>query len=268
MESLPVLMPDSRLARLVVKQVHGEDHRKDLGSLLASSRRLAWIVGARRLVKSIVKLCMRCRVRARRRSEQVMGELTPETVEQSRPFQYVILDLLGPLMVRGMGPDRRRTFKAWAVVIVCASTKALSIWPLQDYSTRGFMTAFTCHTSIYGNPSLVTSDQGSQLKGAAGEMPDWATVQFQTAPTGTAWRFVPPQAPWRVGLAERMVGLLKRSLSLQLNAGELLNYAQLGAALLRIASILNGRLYQLGCSVMGTSCPSARGICCWAAPRT
>ena len=151
------------------------------------------------------------------------------------------LDLLGPLNVRGLGTQRRRTFKVWAAIMVCSTTKALSIWPMEDYSTDRFMAAFTSHCAIYGSPSMVTSDQGSQLRAAAGTMPNWSTVQHKTAPTGTVWRFIPAQAPWRVGLAERMVGLVKNTLKLQINEGEVLNYAQLSAMLLRVADILNRR---------------------------
>ena len=97
----------------------------------------------------------------------MMGDLSQEQIRQSRPFQYVVLDLLGPLQVKGVGVDARRTFKSWGLVMVCAVTKAVSLWALEDYSTDGFLLAFTSHCSIYGQPSLVTSDQGSQLRGAA-----------------------------------------------------------------------------------------------------
>ena len=238
---LPVLTPDSVLARLIVLKVHEEDHRKDVGHVLAGTRRYAWITGARRLIKRLVHNCMRCRVRSTRRCEQIMGELEPQAIQQSRPFQYVTLDLLGPLLVKGLGTERRRHFKVWAAVLVCNATRAVSIWAMEDYSTDGFLGAFSSHCAIYGAPSLVTSDQGTQLRGAAGVMPNWEMVQHKTASSGTTWRFIPAQAPWRVGLAERMVGLLKSSLKFQINEGDMLNYAQLSALLLRVADTLNRR---------------------------
>ena len=57
---LPVLLSSSPLARLLVKTVHEEDHRKDVGGVLAATRRKAWIIRGRQLIKSVVRECMVC----------------------------------------------------------------------------------------------------------------------------------------------------------------------------------------------------------------
>ena len=62
-----------------------------------------------------------------------------------------------------------------------------------------------------------------------------------TAGEGTTWTFVPAATPWRVGLAERVVGLAKAALARQLVVGAILNYAQLETVVHRVASILNLR---------------------------
>ena len=59
---LPVLLSSSPMARLLVREIHEEDHRKDVGWVLAASRRKAWIVRGRQLIKSVVKSCTRCRL--------------------------------------------------------------------------------------------------------------------------------------------------------------------------------------------------------------
>merc|ERR1711867_167525 len=87
----------------------------------------------------------------------------------------------------------------------------------------------------------VITDQGSQIVAASEVSPDWHSIQHSTAPSGTCWRFVPATTPWRNGLAERVIGLMKRSLRLQLEAGALINYAELGMLLHKVAAIMNAR---------------------------
>merc|ERR1711867_185759 len=238
---LPVLLASSRLARLLVMELHQVDHRKEVGAVLAMTRRHAWIVRGRQLVKSVVKSCVACRLQDRKMRQQVMGDLAAEQIMQCRPFQYLSLDLMGPFLVKGLGGFSRRTFKVWAAVMVCLATKAVSVWAMKDYSTDAFLLALQSHMAIYGSPSLVVTDRGTQIQAAAHQSPNWDQVQHQTAPGGTAWRFVPPATPWRNGLSERIIGLLKRTLVRQVNSGELLDFVQLEVLLHKAASILNSR---------------------------
>ena len=59
---LPVLLGGGALAKLIATHEHVVDHRREVGTILAATRRLAWIVDGRRLVKGVVKQCMPCRL--------------------------------------------------------------------------------------------------------------------------------------------------------------------------------------------------------------
>merc|ERR1711867_196157 len=135
----------------------------------------------------------------------------------------------------------RRTFKAWASVWMCTQTKAVSVWALKGYSTEDFLLGYDSFAAVYGEPGLIVTDRGTQIVAAAEVKPDWSTIQHATAHRGMAWRFVPAATPWRNGLVERTIGLLKRTLLHQVGAGETLDFAQLGAFLHRASAILNQR---------------------------
>ena len=237
---LPILPGGARLARLIVQEAHRLDHRKDAGSVLAHSRRTAWILAARRLVHSVVKACMRCRLENRKVQQQIMGDVGREQMELVRPFHNITIDLMGPFPTKGLGGNARATFKCWGLVIVCSLTKAVALWAMIGYSTKDFLLAFSNHVAVYGAPAVVMSNCGSQLKSAAREATDWDNVQATSAGE-TRWVFVPPATPWRVGVAERVVALAKNALNRQLTVGEVLNFAQLEALLHRVAAILNER---------------------------
>ena len=96
------------------------------------------------------------------------------------------------------------------------------------------------HTGIYGHPKIVISDHGTQLVAAGSDL-NWAEIQFNTASKGTTWQFTPKGCPWRNGLAERSIGIAKRTLVTLVNKHQTLNYAELETVYIRVASIMNQR---------------------------
>ena len=102
------------------------------------------------------------------------------------------------------------------------------------------MICYQKHTAIYNHPKVVISDQGTQLV-AAGHEVNWNEIQHLTAKTGTTWKFTPKGCPWRNGMAERSIALAKKTLTVVVNKYQTLNFAELEAAYLQVASIMNKR---------------------------
>merc|ERR1711888_556338 len=76
-DRLPVLLPKSRLAELLMIQAHRENHDGAPGAL-ARSRAQAWIHTGRYLAHKVVGKCVHCRATAARIQEQRMGALPEE----------------------------------------------------------------------------------------------------------------------------------------------------------------------------------------------
>ena len=87
---------------------------------------------------------------------------------------------------------------------------------------------------------MVISDHGTQLVAAGGDI-NWAEIQFNTASKGTVWQFTPNGCPWRNGLAERSIGIAKKTLLTLINKHQTLNFAELETVYIRVASIMNHR---------------------------
>ena len=127
---------------------------------------------------------------------------------------------------------------------------------LHKYGTQAFLLQWTRFTAIQGNPAVAVSDYGSQLKSSkntvdypdveAPEKWDREGVPSDGAKHVTSWRFVPPGAQLRNGLAERRVAALKHTLK-HLLANTLitgkptLNYAELCTLLSCAVSVVNDR---------------------------
>ena len=199
--------------------------------------------------------------------EQRMGQLPIERVAfGSPPFSAVCLDLLGPVLVKGM-VNKRAQMKVWPIIFVCQATGAVHVNVMHNYGTDAFLLQFQSFVSIRGTPAKVVSDKGSQLTSSTNvvaftqkEDPanwGWDKVKSKMVGSGTEWEFVGAGCQYRNGLAERRVMVLKRMLehllaNTMLDAGgqkkPTLGYAELQVLLQQAANITNDRpvgLHQL-----------------------
>ena len=92
------------------------------------------------------------------------------------------------------------------------TTRAVSLELAPDVSTKCFANTFLRHISRRGKPSLVLSDQGSNLKSFSKELATMAKsnkVNNILLANGIEWSFNPVNAPNRGGSWERNLGTCK-----------------------------------------------------------
>ena len=246
-EKLPILMRNSRLAKLIMIHSHEEDHRANPLDTLARSRRHAWIIRGRSLAKQICKECVVCKKLRAKLSNQLMADIPPHQLRPCPPFTHVSLDFAGPFSARAMGNSRTR-IKLWGLVLVCQNTRAVKMLATAGYSTDDFITAYRRFTANFGNPALVITDAGTQLKKAgqvleAGDPSslDWKKIADGAAKNGTTWRCIEAGCQWRNGLAESAVKLIKSTLVFTLASQTTLNYAEMDTLFSCVANVVNNR---------------------------
>ena len=93
---------------------------------LFTSRHYCWIVSGRKLAKTVVKFCVRCRYKRLKLEMQKMSPLPPELCVPCPAFTNIGLDLAGPFKVTSMlkRKDTRAgsgSMKVWAVLFLCLS---------------------------------------------------------------------------------------------------------------------------------------------------
>ena len=247
---LPILMATSHIAFLYMLEAHTGEHglvHRGVVSTLARSRQKVWVVKGRRLAKRICQECTTCRREAKLRVSQQMALIREEQLQMCPPFTHVCLDFAGPYKVKDQ-VSKRKTLKVWILIYSCVSTKAVMFLATPGYSTEDFLCKHDEFTSRVGIPRTVVSDKGTQLvKGSIKveekDKPcnkyDWKLVT--TRDSRTRWTFVTAGGQHRNGLAEATVKVMKKSLKLGLQSGEILTYAELVTLLARIATSVNSR---------------------------
>ena len=249
-KSLPILMPESRIAHLYMVQAHcgefGLVHRGAVATL-ARSRNKVWITKGRNLARKVSNNCPICIKNRKQLLVQQMSEIREESTTVAPPWQHLALDFAGPITVKGE-VNRRAKLKSWILVYTCRATKAVCLLATSGYSTADFLCKHEEMVFRKGRPESVVSDRGSQLV-AAGvtiankDLPinklDWKQVTAVNCATN--WTFVPIGGQHRNGLSEASVKVLKKSLSLAIHPSVELTYAELVTLLARISHSINSR---------------------------
>ena len=202
----PVLLSAKcRLAVLYAQQIHDKCHL-GVSAVVAKVRNKYWIVGLRKLVKSIRFKCVTCRRLHGKLEQQVMGQLPLERLNPAPVWSYTSVDLFGPFDIKGETNKRSRS-KGYGVIFDCLLSRAVHVDVATDYSTDSFLLVIRRFISIRGCPIKMWSDQGSQLKAANKEIQqivagyDLKSLTEFGASHAFDWSFSTPEAPWQNGCA-------------------------------------------------------------------
>jgi len=177
-----------------------------------------------------------------------MGQLPKERVTPNRPFTHSGIDYAGPFVIKTWKGKNAKSYKAYIVLFVCFSTSAVHLELVTDYTADAFIAAFKRFTARRGICSTLTSDCGTNLKGADSELRRLFASSTQEseklatllANDGTQWRFNPPHAPHFGGKWEAGVKSVKYHLQ-RVVGNTHLTYEEFTTLLTQIEAILNSR---------------------------
>ncbi|XP_051165295.1 uncharacterized protein LOC127284056 [Leptopilina boulardi] len=166
----PAILPNHPISFLILTQLHKNLLHGGVQLTLYIARTQYWIIGARNLIKGIIRKCVTC-VRDKARVEnQLMGDLPSARISPSRPFSHTGIDYAGPFLVRSSSGREAKSHKAWIAVFVCFSVKAIHLELVDDYTSAAFLAALRRSTSRRGLSTDIYSDNGTNFRGAHREL--------------------------------------------------------------------------------------------------
>jgi hypothetical protein len=139
----------------------------------------------------------------------------------------------------------RRQEKRYGALFTCLSTRAVHLELAHYLTSDSFILAFQRFVGRRGAPSVVYSDNGTNLCAGEKEMRVAlekinTDVKAEAEQREIEWRFSPPSAPHFGGVWERLVKCCKSSLTHVLN-GRTVSDEVLYTAFVEIESLMNGR---------------------------
>ena len=253
--SLPILMYNSELSGLYMREAHEIDHG-GVDRTLQRSRVKVWIVHGRRLAKKIVQKCTECRHRNKKMQGQKMAAVHENRLPPSPVFGSTCLDLFGPIQIKDT-VKRRVSKDCYGVIFCCTVTAAIHLEVAEDYSTDAFLMCLKRFINFRGTPFKITSDPGTQLQAAADIIKHWDFERIEgfTKMRKIDWHIIPTNSQHYNGCAESLIKVTKRQLNATLKSRSLTK-GELDTLFSDVMHIVNSRPMARGASSDSSSgCP-------------
>ena len=212
--SLPIFLPSGHSFTLLAMRAAHEKAHRGRDSTLASFRERFWTPSGPKLARAVVVKCQLCKLRNATLMKQEMGGLPLERTTPSPPFNFTMLDLFGPYLVRGE-VQKRTSGKVWGVLFTDMVSRAIHIEASFGYDTDSFMLALRRFVSIRGWPQKLYSDPGSQLVSASKDIK--MAIAKSGSDNGMEWIVGTADAPWQQGAVEALVKNVKRALDISVH---------------------------------------------------
>ena len=245
-QELILLLNDYLFSYLVAVSEHQQIGHLGVGTTIARIFSRFWIIGIRKLVKSIIGKCIKCKEKFKRLSSQVMGVLPLERLKPCPPFSAVGIDYFGSCTIKGEVQKRARG-KCYGVVLVCMTSRDVHVDVSQDYSTDALLQVLRRFLSLRGWPKKIFSDNGTQLVAASKE--PYSVVK------GLEWNFfrnmessmvqkgsslLQIDAPWYNGATEPLVKTVKHALNAAVGE-QIMIFSEFQTVKYEAAQIINQR---------------------------
>lgn len=247
----PIILPSKdHVIKLIIQNEHSillhAGHK-----MVSNNLRLRyWIVRGNREIKKIINKCVICHKYKTKISEQVMGSLPYDRVNQSSVFEKVGIDFGGPFYIKQSRVRRSLITKAYIAVFVCFTTKAMHIELISDMKTDTFLAALKRFVGRRGCPAVIYSDNGSTFKSANNHLNEiykffenkknLEFVQTQLALKNIQWKYIPNYSPNFGGLWEAAIKSTKYHIKRVVGTANL-TYEEMQTILIQIEAILNSR---------------------------
>ena len=228
-EKHPILLPKCHLSKLLVRFQHNLLKHAGTDTVITSLRNSYWIVGLRRLVKSIKRECVSCQKVDATACNEPAAPLPELRVKEAPPFSVTGLDYAGPLYCCDL-PRK----KLYILLFTCAVVRAVHLELTDSLNQADFMLALRRFVARRGMPSVIYSDNAKTFVGAQEQL-----IRYfgHIAPQ---WKFIVPLSPWWGGWWERLVRSVKVGLRKSLG-GKSLTKCELETTLQEVESCINSR---------------------------
>ncbi|XP_071961249.1 uncharacterized protein [Antedon mediterranea] len=228
-EKHPIILPKGHFTTLLIRSFHVKLQNAGVDTVINVLRNTYWILGVRKLMKSVKKRCMPCQKVDSLACNEVAAPLPELRVHQAPPFTVTGLDYAGPLFCLDF-PH----VKFDILLFTCAVVRAVHLELTESLTQKDCMLALRRFTSRRGVPSVFYSDNAKTFVGARTEL---STLFGEEGPK---WKFIAPRSPWWGGWWERLVRSIKGALKKSIGS-KCLKRTELETSLQEVEACVNSR---------------------------
>lgn len=247
----PIIVPKkSHVARLLIKHHHQKCKHQGRHLTEGAVRSAGyWVMGAKRLISSLLNSCVICRKLRRKLETQKMGNIPDFRCKPSPPFTYVGVDTFGPWEVtarktRGGVANAKR----WAILFTCLTSRAVHIELVDEMTSSAFINSLRRFVAMRGKVTEFYSDRGTNFVGSTDALNinainiESPTLKKYMVENGSTWIFNPPHASHMGGIWERIIGTARRILNaIIMESKKPLTHDVLNTFMYEVCAIINSR---------------------------
>lgn len=235
-----ILSHKSKLTELLIDDCHIKLKHAGVDDVLTEIREKFWINKVRRVIKSEIQKCPKCKRFRAKAPVAIMAPLPSARINPAPPFSVTGVDFAGPLFTK----DNHQ--KCYIALFTCAVTRAVHLELVSDLSTDKFLMSFRRFIARRGIVEIIYSDNAKTFKKAESDLnelirnlrhPD---VVNYFGSLRIRWRYIADRGSWWGGFWERVVRTVKSSLRKTLGKARL-TYEELETLLIEIEATINSR---------------------------
>ena len=245
-----ILSPRDILTTLILVHIHIRMGHCGPTLLCSTAGAEYYIVGVKRLAKSICRDCVVCRKYAAKANQQMMGQLPVARLTEAPAFTTCGVDYAGPFLLKTNNLRNSPTVKGFLSVFVCFASKAVHLEVVTGKTTEAFLAALKRFTSRRGLPAAIYSDNDGTFRGANKDLLELYQLLKSdkwTAPLKAfflenhiTWHHIPERAPHFGGLWEAAVKSAKHHLK-RIVGEQKLTFEEFTTVSTQVEAYLNSR---------------------------
>ena len=225
----PVIIPNGHVAKLLVRFQHFFLKHAGVATLVTTIRNTFWIIGLRRLAKTVCQKCIPCKRQDSKSCSQPVAPLPGLRVKSAPPFTVTGLDYAGPLFCVDMPST-----KLYILLFTCAVVRSVHLEMTNTLNVDDCLLAIRRFASRRGLPAVFYSDNAKTFVAAAHKL------QHYFGHLAPKWNFIVPRSPWWGGWWERLIRSVKSSLRKTLGCRSL-SRSELETTIHEVEACINSR---------------------------
>ncbi|XP_068738865.1 uncharacterized protein [Montipora capricornis] len=210
-----MLAQDHPFMILLLRDLHKRRGHCGYKSLIHEARKRFWIIGLRRMSKTVTSKCVTCR---KRPLNQLLGQIQNLRVAAGFPaFSNTAMDMFGPVQIK-LG---RKTLKeAQVIIFTCMTSCAIHLKLVTNKTSDAFLMAFRRFACLRGYPNVCWSHRGTNFVGAQGylkettqnwDIPGIKSVLSDKFGCEFRWEWNTPHASHQNGIVETLIKSVRQA---------------------------------------------------------
>ena len=224
-----LILPKCYGTRLIVRFVHFSQNHAGVDAMIATMRMDYEVFGVRIMAKSVKRSCVSCLRSDVRACNEPPAPLPRVRVTMAPAFSVTGIDFAGPVYCLDF-PEK----KFYICLMVCGVVRAIHLELTDSLTSEDFVLAFRRFSALQRVPSVVYSDNGTNLVGGKKILTSFL------GPLAPEWKLICPRSPWWGGWWERLVRSVKNAIRKTVGK-KCLTKVEMVTCLYEVASSINSR---------------------------